>query len=241
MTRMTRLVAVLALTTGMVGCVYQPGGYDCRTGLMYGGALRPMCGGPLDPFCSWCDDCDDDGCCLSGLFRGSCLGGGCRGGSCLSGCDCMNGPYMCCEPADMCVPAPLVMPAQPGYPVTSWPAGSPSCSCDGGGMISSYPSAQPMMYGSPHMSYAEPQYQMAPPMPAPYQMLEQPQMTTPPMYPASDPQVMPAPGAIQTPPPAPPADMSHGGAPPYSLQPIYPQPAQPIQQASGQFLPPVVR
>lgn len=120
MLRMLSLCAVLGLTSSLVGCVYHPGGYDPNSGLMYGGSLRPMCGGPLDPFCAWCDRCFD---------------------TCPTNCSCISGPCMDCRDYGACpTQPPIVMPACP--PTGYGAAACPTCGPHG--------TPVPMTYGEPY-------------------------------------------------------------------------------------------
>jgi hypothetical protein len=110
MKRICHLVAALALAGLLAGCCYKPCAYDPITGVMYGGGLEPCCCGPLDPFCLFCNGCEQP-------LQPSVWPGGC--GGCFSGCGSGwgAGHGNCCQsvpPGGLNCGPHTVMPA-PGY------------------------------------------------------------------------------------------------------------------------------
>jgi len=116
MKRLLLLSAALFALFHTVGCCYRPGCVDPCTGMAYGGAWEPRCGGPLDPLgvmCAinygygGCNPCPPDPCCDPCATP-------CVSGYATAGCDVgcadsypqtyMSQPYMS---------QPYMMPGQP--------------------------------------------------------------------------------------------------------------------------------
>ncbi|HUG92947.1 MAG TPA: hypothetical protein VML55_19045 [Planctomycetaceae bacterium] len=92
MTRLWQGIAAVACAMLLAGCCYKPCAYDPITGVMYGGGLEPCCCGPLDPFCWFCNGCEQP-------LYASCWP---AGGACSSGCAtncCLPMPAGCCQGA----------------------------------------------------------------------------------------------------------------------------------------------
>ncbi|MBW3543584.1 MAG: hypothetical protein KY476_25315 [Planctomycetes bacterium] len=92
--------ALVVLSGSLVGCCFKPVTYDPVTGVMYGGGLEPCCCGPLDPFCLFCNGCEQP---LYPRFWPWHLWGGCglgQGFGCGMGCG--AGCGLGCEPVADC-------------------------------------------------------------------------------------------------------------------------------------------
>lgn len=108
MKRICQAAAALALTVLVAGCCYKPCAYDPITGVMYGGGLEPCCCGPLDPFCLFCNGCEQP---LQPAF----WTGGC--GGCFSGCGAGGWGAAaggCCQTGGLNCGPHTVLPS-PGY------------------------------------------------------------------------------------------------------------------------------
>lgn len=223
MTRMLPLSGALALVLSLVGCVYHPGGYDPTTGLMYGGSFRPMCYGPFDRFCSWCDDPFD---------------------TCPTNIPLVAGPCMDCRKMGVCPPPTGVVPPgpQPALALPNVPhvgTYSPYAMGGGGGCPTCQHAMAPSSQPVPDMMYSAepgPSAGMVPAMPAPPPMMEvapqpepypQPSAVPDPTVPAPQtlvtPEAQAVPGAV-APPSAPPAFQP--------MPPTLPAPAPPVEEAA---------